>query len=446
MRHSRLYVSVFLCFLFISLSAQDIINIPESCNVRSRIRDSWLELPVQALSTKAEEEFEDIDGSCFQVRYEDYGDDSLIIVAPQKLEKVEVYSDSGVEQVLRKIYPSEAPGSWILFRDSKTGEAECIRFYFDMNTEVFIQFRKSPGIPTEKSLADVFVFGEYAARDVPVGIPLDYFYDMSRADVLSLLKYVVPWVTKPFYSSLYNDIFYMSSEIRKILPRVHLHDDAAYDEKGNLISINTGEAITILDADESSLYVSSAGFVKWIVDGLVRPISGNGILRDSIVKETEVFKEGSLSDRMAKNYDTTLALNWTRNLAAAMVSIYSGGYYTYDTSGVQLASVPFNGAYIESTGFKISMMKSIFYYLAATEPGRFYLGAIRQIEREEAEFVVYKECVAFFPAFDKNGKFSVAVFINGKEVKIEDFMREYAGDFIQLVRIQSSEQFEPLGK
>ena len=49
----------------------------------------------------------------------------------------------------------------------------------------------------------------------------------------------------------------------------------------------------------------------------------------------------------------------------------------------------------------------------------------------------------FFPAFDKNGKFSVVVFMDGEEVKIEDFTKDNDGDFIQLVRIQASEQFFP---
>ncbi|MCR4940600.1 MAG: hypothetical protein K5930_10915 [Treponemataceae bacterium] len=426
-----------------SVHAQDIIDIPESSDIRSGLIESWFELPLPALRMKDEEVMKGLDGSSFQVRFEDYGDDCAIVVAPEKDEKVEVYSDSGVEILQRKIYPTEAPGSWILFKNPESGEPECIRFYFNANTEVFIQFRKSPGIPTEKSLADVFVFGEYAARDVPVGIPLVHFYDMSAVDVLSLLKYVIPWVTKPFYSSLYNDILQMTAIIRENLSRFHFLEDAAYDEMGNLVSIKNGNAIYIPTASEDSLYVSSAGFVKWIVDGLVRPLSGSGILLEPIVKKTEIFKSGSLSETMSKKYDTTLALDWTRNLAAAMVSIYSGRDYDYGTSGVQLNSVPFNGAYLEGSGFKISMLKSVFYYLAATEPGRFYLGAIRHIVNDGAEFVVYNKCAAFFPVFDKNGKFSVAVFIDGKEIKMDDFMKDYSGDFIQLVRIQASEQFFP---
>lgn len=450
MKHNRgcgaakkLCIFYFLTIFAFSVAAQDIIDIPESSSIRSRLVESWFEKPIPVLRTQEPEEIESVDGSHFQVSFEDYGDQCVIVVAPEKNEKVEIYSESGVEYTWQRMYYSESPGSWLLFRDAKTGEPVCIRYYFAVNTEIFLQFRKSSSVPTEKSLADFMVFGEYAAKNVPVGIPLEYFYDMSCDEVLTLLKYVVPWASTPFYSSLYNDILQMTAVIRENLPRFRFLDDAAYDEMGNLVSIKSGDSVYVPGADPSMLYISSAGFVKWIVDGLVRPLSGSGILLEPLMKKTEVFKSGSLSDTMAKKYDTTLALDWTRNLAAAMVSIYSGRDYTYATSGVQLNTVPFNGAYIENTGFKVSMLKSIFYYLAVTEPGRFYLGAIRHTVNDGAEFVVYNECASFFPAFDKNGKFSVFVFIDGEEIKIEEFMKDYNGDFIQLVRIQSSEQFFP---
>ena len=446
MKHKRVYVSfLVLLSLFIGLTAgaQDIIDIPESNELRGRIIESWFEVPVPVLRTKEAEVIQSMDGSYFQVSVEDYGNQCAIVVAPGKVEKVEIYSNSGVEVTERKLYLSESPGSWILFKDAKTGEPVKIRYYFDVNTEVFLQFRRSITVPSEKSLADVMVFGEYAAKDVPVGIPLEYFYDMSIDDVLSLIKLVVPWATSSFYSSLYSDTLQMTGVIRENLPRFRLLDDVAYDEMGNLVSIKTGNSVYVPGGYENTLYVSSAGFVKWIVDGLVRPISGSGIILEPLVEQTEKLKTGSVAETKSKEYDTTLALDWTRNLATAMVSIYSGRDYKYETSGVQLNSAPFNGAYIENAGFKISMLKPIFYYLAVTEPGRFYLGAIRHIVNDGEEFVVYNKCAAFFPAFDRNGKFSVAAFIDGKEMKIEDFMKDYGSDFIQLVRIQSSEQFFP---
>ena len=443
MKHRRLLSFVLSFFLIFPVVAQDIIDIPESSSIRNRLVESWFEQPIPVVRTQEPEEIESVDGTYFQVSFEDYGDQFIIVVAPEKYEKVEVYTDSGIEYTHKRMYYSESPGSWILFRDAKTGEPICIRYYFAVNTEIFLQFRRSSSLPSEKSLADFMVFGEYAAKNVPVGIPLEYFYDMSCDEVLTLLKYVVPWASTPFYSSLYNDILQMIAVIRENLPRFHYLEDAAYDEMGNLVSIKNGNSVYVPGSDANTLYVSSSGFVKWIVDGLVRPLSGSGILLEPLVKKTEIFKSGSFSDTMSKKYDTTLALDWTRNLAAAMVSIYSGRDYTYATSGVQLNSVPFNGAYIENTGFKVSMLKPIFYYLAVTEPGRFYLGAIRHTVNDGAEFVVYNECVAFFPSFDRNGKFSVILFIDGEEIKIEEFIEDYYGDFIQLVRIQSSEQFFP---
>ena len=143
MKHKRVYVSfLVLLSLFVGLtaSAQDIIDIPESSLLRGRIEETWFDLPIPVLRTKEAEVIQSMDGTYFQVSVEDYGDQCAIVVAPGKVEKVEIYSDSGVEVTERTMYLSESPGSWILFKDSKTGEPVCIRYYFAVNTEVFLQF------------------------------------------------------------------------------------------------------------------------------------------------------------------------------------------------------------------------------------------------------------------------------------------------------------------
>ena len=465
MKHRKLLLSVLSLFLVLNVAAQEIFDIPESSDVRSCLVESWFELPVPILRTKAEEKYESINGTTFQVRFEDDVDKSRIIVAPSKIVKYEVHSAAGVEQIQKEEYLEQSPGSWVFFKDTKTGKIDRIVYYFAINTEVYLEFNRSLFVPAEKSLANLIVFGRYAATDVPVGIPLEYFYDMSGDDVLSILRNVAPWASAAVYYPLYEDLLQMTGVIRENLPRFrYVEDDnnadvVAYDDLGMLVSIKDGKPFPIPDSEENLLHVSSIGFVKWIVDGLVLPISGSGIILDKLVENTKVFNEGSLSYTMAQMKDTTTALDWTRNLAAAMVSIYYDKNYDYATSGVQVNSVPFNDVYIENSGFKISKLTPIFYYLAVTEPGRFYLGAIRKTVKltydelakfnvddklggnDGAEIVVYNECAAFFPMFDENGKFSVAVFMDGEEISIDDFMNDYSEDFIQLVRIQSSAKF-----
>ena len=66
-------------------------------------------------------------------------------------------------------------------------------------------------------------------------------------------------------------------------------DDAMYDENHELVHISTGKKFEIndkSDKSEKNLLLSSAGFVKWIADGLVEPISGGVLKREPLIKET----------------------------------------------------------------------------------------------------------------------------------------------------------------
>jgi hypothetical protein len=85
------------------------------------------------------------------------------------------------------------------------------------------------------------------------------------------------------------------------------------------------------------------------------------------------------------------------------------------------------------------------YNFAITEPGRFYLGAIRHTVKSEGgqEVAVYTECAVFFPILDKNGKFMLVIFENGKEYDFVDFVKAHEKDTIHLTRITSSSNFLP---
>ena len=51
--------------------------------------------------------------------------------------------------------------------------------------------------------------------------------------------------------------------------------------------------------------------------------------------------------------------------------------------------------------------------------------------------------LAFFPYFDANGKYGLAVFMNGVETSLEKLLDAYPSSFIHLVRISSSDLFFP---
>ena len=137
------------------------------------------------------------------------------------------------------------------------------------------------------------------------------------------------------------------------------------------------------------------------------------------------------------------------------MSVYSGKTYLFNQSGVDVTINPFASTitdfnvanivtFIENTGYSVSVLRSMMYVLAATEPGTLYFGAIRGTDRTVSpEIKAFNECVAFFPYFQDDGGFYCEVFMNGREMSLEDFCLNYQDDFVYLTRVKSSEQFFP---
>ena len=107
----------------------------------------------------------------------------------------------------------------------------------------------------------------------------------------------------------------MSAVIQEKLPYISLVDDAMYDETGELVHISTGKKFEKSEktADsEKKLLLSSAGFVKWIADGLVEPMSGGLLKRDPLIKETVEVKDNGRQGVLSQKYDLFFSLNWTK--------------------------------------------------------------------------------------------------------------------------------------
>ena len=170
------------------------------------------------------------------------------------------------------------------------------------------------------------------------------------------------------------------------------------------------------------------------------------------------FRQGSFAESVQGEYEVSFSLNWTRNLAAAVLSIYSGRNFYHDTSGCDVQIEPFSSevsatgqivnslGYLEDSGYKINSIKGLLYVLAATEPGKMYLGAVRQSNTnlpDSPEVHFFTEAVAIFPYFNAYNQFEVVIFEKGREISLETFMEKYKDSYLHLVRINASERFFP---
>ena len=450
----------FLCIFTVFLpvfAAYNRLGIPDSAEIREELEEKWFTAPLSAVRENIPEIRANLNGEKFQIRMEENESTFNIFVAPHTKINVKVFSDKGFYEEKQDVYPGDAAGSWVLVRDKKTGKPLRIRYYFLKNSEVFVQFTPKG----KTALVDLMIYGNYAARGVPTGMNFDKFYSASFEDVMIITEKKIPWEYVLPDTTQYHDVKQMVAVICENLPGISFVPDAMYNENNELVRISNGKPFThFTDSDNNKnnaekKSLSSAGFVKWIADGIVEPIAGGMLKREPLIKETVNVKDIGHQGVLSQRYDLYFALNWIRNLASAVISVYSGKTYLFNQSGVDVTLNPFASTFtekgvantvtfIEDTGYNVAVLRSLLYVLASTESGTFYFGAIRGTDRTVSpEIKAFNECVAFFPYFQDDGGFTCTVFMNGREMTLEDFCLENEKNFVYLTRVKATERFFP---
>lgn len=443
-----------ICISLPIFAAYNRLGIPDSSEIRKGLEEQWFTAPLSVIRQNPPEIRANNNGEKFQIRLEENDSTFNVFVSPRALIKVNIYSDKGMYTEEQELYPGDAIGSWVLIRDKRTEKPLRIRYYFVKNSEVFIQFTPQG----KTALADLVIYGNYAARGVPTGMSFEKFYSASFEDVMTITETKLPWNYVLVDPQMYHSMKQMCAVIHEKLPTISYVDDAMYDENRELVHISTGKKFENIQKSEDSekkLLLSSAGFVKWIADGLVEPMSGGVLMREPLIKETVSVKDNGRQGVLSQKYDLFFSLNWVRNLASAVVSVYSGKTYLFNNSGVDVTINPFASSitdkgvantvtFVENSGHTVKVLTSLLYVLAATEPGTLYFGAIRGTDRTiTPEVMAFNECVAFFPYFQDDGGFACTVFMNGREMSLENFCYYYSDDFVYLTRVKSSERFFP---
>ena len=450
--NGKIFIGLFLLLLAAPVFADyNSWGIPDSSEIRKGLKERWFEASLEDVRMNLPEIYDNDAGQKFQVRLEESDSTYMIFVAPCATINVKVYSNKGMSYEQQEIYPGEAPGSWVLVRDKKTNKPIRIRWYFSVDSDIYVQF--TPYGRT--AVADLLIYGNYASKGASTGIPFDKLYEISFADVMKMTAISLPWKYVTVDGDKFGSVLQMAGMIQKNLGRVMFVQNAMYDEDGKLIQITNGKAFDTENQDPTKLYLSSAGFVKWIADGLVEPIAGTKLKRAPLVKETVSVKENGYQGVLSQKYNLFFALDWIRNLAAAITSVNNGKVYMYNEAGTDVTINPFAATisgvgtvntvtFIEDTGYNVSVLKSLLYVLAATESGNFYFGAIRETDKTiTPEIKVFNDCVAFFPYFSSNGSFGCFVYMNGKQISLDDFCMIYPDAYIYLTRARASKDFYP---
>ena len=443
-----------------SFAKASFIELSDSSGIRREIASSWLTASFDDVRAKDEAFKENRAGEIFQVRMEESGDVFDVIVAPQSELDIDLASSSGHKIVRAAVFPKGGRGSWVLRRSKKTGLPVEIQWHFSQDADVFLVLRPNG----KKSAADLAVFGSFAAKGVPLGVPFDRLYAASFVDVQKWTSRTLPWDEVTPSVGLHSETLVMAGTIKDNLPSMVFADNVCYDERGKLVPIMKDEPLVLKGKDDETIqmeegvhYLSGAGFLKWIIDGIVEPTLGRGTRIDDITNETVQIDSVGKIGVMSQEWNLMFTLDWCRNLAAEAYSARSRrkedfrtagldvtqNYFASDVSGGKLSG---SSGYVRNTGYAMERLKSVLYVLAATEPGWFYLGAVRQSSYIKPEEFVFNNCAVFFPYFDGDGKFGCFVFEQCEQVPLEDFAQKYKGAFVHLERVKATDAFFPYEK
>lgn len=461
------------CLLFLLLSVIPVfadysrLGIPDSTEIRKEIVNTWFTAPVQEVRLKSPEILEDGIGNLFQVRAEELNGETAIIVAPKTLISFNYRNGRSSHTEQTAVYNKTSPGSWILYRNSKTGKALRVRMYFNSDSDVYVEFRDN----TPKLYADMVVCDAYIAKSIPVGFTLKKLYTTSFDSVVNMTKRSLPWNQVNVVPGQYHSVLQMANLIREYLPKIYYEEDVCYNDKEEIYCITTNEPFDVDSADSglksavasNKLIMSGPGFLKWITDGIVKTLTGRNTKIEDLVVPTVNYNSLGKNGVISQNWNLSFTLDWCRNLAVEALNARSSKRkYTYtmgakDVTGVDVRISPFvadiseegllqSTGYAVDTGYSLRELKGILYILAATEPRNFYFAAIKQHSKNKPENSVFTNCAVIFPYFDDNGYFDCIVFEMGKQLSLEDFIKSHNDTFVHLERVEATDYFNPMIK
>ena len=433
-------------------------QIPDSAEIRKAIVTSWLSAPIEQVMKRQPESYTDSKGNAFTVMGK-YTEDSKDIYA---ISIVPITTDYSMSE--HNLVPQ---GTWILYRSIDTGAPLLIKIYPRENPALSISLR--PAVQkaySGKSFIDVCLFNAYICKGVSIGVPFETLYYTSLSHLKELTEAIIPWdlFSPPRYNS---PVKTMSRIIENASYRLVYLKDGCFDENGTPIHISNSQPQTEVEITAAMNIdqiradirggVDSAGFAKWIIDGIVRPVAGQGTIVQSLKRATEVPKTHFTKPYIdAKNI--FFGLDWTRNLGAATLSLNLKRTVYPADSGLEVTdnpfaltdatvtsfnkpmawSAPFLG-YQQYAGYQTSYLLPLLYYLAVMEPGHFYLGCISS-GSVNSEMRLYDRIAVFFPYFDSWGKFHLDIYENTVQVPVDEFIEKNKDTYTAMVRVLAPEE------
>jgi hypothetical protein len=450
----RLAVLLFLGSL-VPLCPRDLpsAGIEDDSALRLSIRDEWLlDTPARVLARKSQ--IRDLPGGGrVQIRTEAASGEFAVILAREL---------TGPDGRAMGTFPGWAQGSWLYVRRTADGAPLRILVFPRSDSRTYIQFRPQGG---DRCLMDMVFYDAYLSWSLPVGIPFERLLTMPVETVYAAMgekfkrRYFDP------NPADYRDLRAFIGRLRSRLPELSFRDDGAVDAQGRYVFIET------LEAQDGKGGLNCSGFVKWVVDGILRPFTGQR-LDITALKQPFGQRGSSYTSIWEDLRDPFFGLDWTRNLASQAWSLLRSPDYA-GAADFEVRDLPFSQlvsrgrtdavpnpspalkiypGYLENSGFGIEGLRPLLYTLAVDEPGRIYLASVnnemgppstpenpRGLPRMRQHF----HTAVLVPYFDEYSGFHVAVFESAEETRFTRFLARYPGHNVNLVRVPMEGPFDP---
>jgi hypothetical protein len=297
---------------------------------------------------------------------------------------------------------------------------------------------------------DVVLYDAYVSRSRPLAIPFERLLVMPVEDILKTVEDFFPRRYFDPEPGRYGEVREFIRLVRARLPELRFRDDGALDENGRYVFINT------LKPQDGAGGLNCSGFAKWIVDGILRPHTGERLAIPPL-KQAFGDRRSSFSEAFEQLRDSFFGLDWTRNLAAEAARVLrSSNFGTLEEIEVQKgtfisviqrnrgqSSVRAYPGFLRNAGFGSEGLHPLLYTLAIDEPGYMYLASVNQETGPNPRLRQHFHVAVLVPYFTETGVFRVALFESAEETSFANFKTRYPGHFINLVRIPVDGLFNP---
>ena len=352
--------------------------------------------------------------------------------------------------------PLYTRGSWILKRSSPDGRPIQAKVFLRSDPGTFIRIYPDG----DRSKLDLVVYGGVLNREVALPVPFEAAFVATMADITSWTGSLIDWSLFAPETGRYREVRAFVAATRLRLPSLRYVDDGALDTIGQPVYIATGLP------QSPPVGLNCSGFAAWVADGFFRPLTGRLLDPMALAARHIEARATPAADRFETDLDPFFGLDWTRNIARALLDARypSRGHDLTESdvrvspfalvapSGVLGSPEAVNGnsayqaypAYQRDLGYESSGLKSLMYILALREPGSIYLASISRKSGGAIPGLSRHYHVAVLaPYFEESGEFRVAVFESDAETSVEAIMSRVPTDYVHLVRIRAERDYDP---